>query len=42
MITRTGNPALTLMSPVFRAILWVVALTLPADERRSAQAACRR
>lgn len=33
-MTRTGNPALTALSPAIEALIWLIAWTLPADERR--------
>jgi hypothetical protein len=30
----TRNPALTVLSPIISALIWLIAWTLPADERR--------
>jgi hypothetical protein len=32
----TRNPALTVASPVIGALIWLIAWTLPAGERREA------
>jgi hypothetical protein len=33
----TRNPALTALSPVINGLIWLIAWTLPADERRGVQ-----